>query len=69
MTAANQTFDYGKVGRVQQYMEKELKKAGKVTYKIIALHHHIIPVPQTGRERNVFGDAGYITITLITVRI
>ncbi|HOI71146.1 MAG TPA: metallophosphoesterase [Methanobacterium sp.] len=63
-------LDYGKVGRVQQqYMEKELKKAGKDDlYKIIALHHHIIPVPQTGRERNVLSDAGDILQSLIDNR-
>ncbi|HTX61362.1 MAG TPA: metallophosphoesterase [Methanobacterium sp.] len=60
-------LDYGKIGRAQQsFMEKELKQAGKDNiYKIIALHHHIIPVPQTGRERNVLSDAGDILQSLI----
>lgn len=55
-------LDYGKVGRTQQkFMETELKKAEEEDlYKIIALHHHIIPVPRTGRERNVLSDAGDI---------
>lgn len=60
-------LDYGKVGRTQQAsMEKELKRAGKDSlYKIIALHHHIIPVPKTGRERNVLTDAGDILKSII----
>lgn len=60
-------LDYGKVGRAQQnYMEKELKNAQKNSlYKIIALHHHIIPVPKTGRERNVLSDAGDILQSII----
>ncbi len=60
-------LDYGKVGRSQQYwMENELRKAHKNNqYKIIALHHHIIPVPKTGRERNVLTDAGDILQSLI----
>jgi Icc protein len=60
-------IDYGKVGRAQQAsMEKELKNAGKNNlYKIIALHHHIIPVPKTGRERNVLTDAGDILKSII----
>jgi 3',5'-cyclic AMP phosphodiesterase CpdA len=60
-------LDYGKVGRAQQlFMEKELKKAQEDNlYKIIALHHHIIPVPHTGRERNVLSDAGDILQSLI----
>ena len=60
-------LDYGKVGRAQQnFMEKELKNAQKDgLYKIIALHHHIIPVPKTGRERNVLSDAGDILQSII----
>jgi 3',5'-cyclic AMP phosphodiesterase CpdA len=60
-------LDYGKVGRAQQeFMEKELKHASKdKLYKIIALHHHIIPVPKTGRERNVLSDAGDILQSII----
>lgn len=60
-------LDYGKIGRLQQkYMETELKKGQKDNlYKIIALHHHIIPVPKTGRERNVLSDAGDILQSLI----
>ncbi len=60
-------LDYGKVGRAQQlFMEEELKEAQNHNlYKIIALHHHIIPVPKTGRERNVLSDAGDILQSLI----
>jgi len=60
-------LDYGKVGRTQQkFMEIELEKASHENlYKIIALHHHIIPVPKTGRERNVLSDAGDILQSII----
>lgn len=60
-------LDYGKIGRSQQeFMEKELAKAQKhERYTIIALHHHIIPVPQTGRERNVLIDAGDILQSIL----
>ena len=63
-------LDYGRVGRSQQnFMEKELKKADEENlYKIIALHHHIIPVPKTGRERNVLSDAGDILLSLMKGR-
>lgn len=59
-------LDYGKVGRPQQiWMEDELLKAqNNNQYQIIALHHHIIPVPKTGRERNVLADAGDILHSL-----
>ena len=63
-------LDYGRVGRSQQnWMEKELIKADEENlYKIIALHHHIIPVPKTGRERNVLSDAGDILQSLMSGR-
>ncbi len=59
-------LDYGKVGRPQQrWMEEQLLEFQKNNqYKIIALHHHIIPVPKTGRERNVLADAGDILDSL-----
>ncbi len=60
-------LDYGKVGRTQQrFMEIEIEKAQNHNlYTIIALHHHIIPVPKTGRERNVLSDAGDILESII----
>lgn len=60
-------LDYGRVGRSQQnWMAQELRNADEENlYKIIALHHHIIPVPKTGRERNVLSDAGDILQTLM----
>ncbi len=60
-------LDYGKVGRTQQkFLEIELEQAKNDNlYKIIALHHHIIPVPKTGRERNVLSDAGDILESII----
>lgn len=63
-------LDYGKIGRSQQnWMKQELKNADDENlYKIIALHHHIIPVPKTGRERNVLSDAGDILQTLMNER-
>ena len=33
-------------------------------FSIVALHHHIISIPQTGRERNVLSDAGDVLKTL-----
>lgn len=32
---------------------------------MIALHHHLIPIPKTGRERNVLTDAGDILKSVI----
>jgi 3',5'-cyclic AMP phosphodiesterase CpdA len=38
----------------------------KEQFSIVALHHHVISIPQTGRERNVLSDAGDILKTLTT---
>ena len=35
-------------------------------FSIVSLHHHVVPIPQTGRERNVLSDAGDILKTLTT---
>ena len=37
----------------------------KDKFKIAALHHHLIPVPDTGMERNIVSDAGDLLRTLI----
>jgi 3',5'-cyclic AMP phosphodiesterase CpdA len=48
--------DEGEVGfRQTQWMLKQIKK-DKLT--IIAMHHHLVPVPDTGLERHTVIDAG-----------
>lgn len=60
-------LDRGHIGRPQQlWMESELHKCFVDSkFSIVALHHHVIPVPKTGRERNVLSDAGDILQSLI----
>jgi Icc protein len=49
-------IDDGHIGRENyQLMEDVLHKEG---FKIFALHHHLLPIPGTGRERNIPVDAG-----------
>ncbi len=59
--------DNGHIGRPQQlWMENQLDKClANSIFSIVALHHHVIPVPKTGRERNVLSDAGDILQSLI----
>lgn len=53
--------DEGRLGRRRQtYLEERLKALPKHTVKIIAFHHHLVPVPHSGREMNVLEDAGDI---------
>lgn len=50
-------IDDGHVGRENyDFISDNLSNKDKV--KILALHHHLIPIPGTGRERNIPTDAG-----------
>ncbi|OQD58848.1 putative phosphohydrolase [Methanobrevibacter arboriphilus JCM 13429 = DSM 1125] len=67
MDSSGPDIDRGHIGRPQQlWMENELNKSLKNSnFSIVAMHHHVIPVPKTGRERNVLSDAGDILQSLI----
>ena len=36
---------------------------------VVALHHHLLPVPGTGRERNILLDAGEMLRTITQARV
>jgi 3',5'-cyclic AMP phosphodiesterase CpdA len=48
--------DEGRLGRKRHLMIEKAIKRKKMS--IIGFHHHLIPVPNSGRERNVIEDAG-----------
>ena len=49
-------IDDGHIGRIAYpFIEENL--SGE-SFKILVLHHHLIPIPDTGRERNIPVDAG-----------
>ncbi len=50
-------LDSGRVGR-DGYRRMEERFSEPSEFKIVALHHHLLPVPGTGRERNIVADAG-----------
>jgi 3',5'-cyclic AMP phosphodiesterase CpdA len=50
-------LDYGQIGR-GRYRWIEEQFASPASLRIFVLHHHLLPVPGTGRERNVVNDAG-----------
>lgn len=51
-------IDDGHIGREHYgYIESKLM-TGRGKLKILALHHHLIPIPGTGRERDIPVDAG-----------
>lgn len=52
-------IDDGHIGR-GNYKRITDKISENKKLKIIALHHHIIPIPGTGRERNILVDSGEV---------
>jgi 3',5'-cyclic AMP phosphodiesterase CpdA len=50
-------LDHGQIGR-GRYGWIEQQFATEASLRIFVLHHHLLPVPGTGRERNIVYDAG-----------
>ena len=50
-------LDNGQIGR-GRYRWIEEQFAPEAVLRVFVLHHHLLPVPGTGRERNIVNDAG-----------
>jgi 3',5'-cyclic AMP phosphodiesterase CpdA len=50
-------LDHGHIGR-RRYRWIQEQFSGPADVRVFVLHHHLLPVPGTGRERNVVYDAG-----------
>ena len=50
-------LDHGQIGR-GRYGWIEAEFAEPADLRVFVLHHHLLPVPGTGRERNIVYDAG-----------
>ncbi|MGH3082531.1 MAG: metallophosphoesterase family protein [Gaiellaceae bacterium] len=50
-------LDHGQIGR-GRYSWIEEQFSVPAEFRIFVMHHHLLPVPGTGRERNVVYDAG-----------
>jgi Icc protein len=50
-------LDNGQIGR-GRYRWIEEQFAEEAELRVFVLHHHLLPVPGTGRERNIVNDAG-----------
>ncbi len=59
-------LDSGRVGRERTKWALEQFSSKSNDLKIMAMHHHLLPVPGTGRERNVVFDAGDVLEALIS---
>jgi Icc protein len=51
-------LDSGRVGRDTHRWLAERFAETPGDFKVVAMHHHLVPVPGTGRERNIVHDAG-----------
>ncbi len=52
-------IDDGQIGLDQrEWLKKELEKIPSSLCKIVTFHHHLLPIPQTGREKNILLDSG-----------
>lgn len=58
----------GQIGRERyEWLQKEFAEPADL--KVFVLHHHLIPVPGTGRERSTVMDAGDLLEELITAGV
>ena len=51
-------LDSGRIGRDTHRVLAERFAIEPDEFKVVAMHHHLVPVPGTGRERNIVHDAG-----------
>lgn len=58
-------LDYGRIGRHRYPWIKEAFLERPQDFKIFMLHHHLLPIPGTGRERNIVNDAGDVLEVLV----
>ena len=58
----------GEVGR-ERYLWIRQQFAMESDFKIFVLHHHLVPVPGTGRERNTVWDAGDVLALLAELQV
>ena len=60
----------GQIGIDQiEWLKDELEKIPDHLRIIVTFHHHLLPIPQTGRERNILLDAGDILKVLMDYKV
>ena len=57
-------LDHGQIGR-ERYEWLREQFTAPADLKVFAIHHHLLPIPGTGRERNIVYDAGDLLEVLI----
>jgi 3',5'-cyclic AMP phosphodiesterase CpdA len=63
-------LDEGNIGRGKlRWLTNTLKKLPKKNKKIVAMHHHLISIPGTGRERSTITNGGTVMEALINIGV
>lgn len=62
-------LDHGVIGRGRYPWIEETFGAHEAYLRVFVLHHHLLPIPGTGRERNVVHDAGDTLECLLRARV
>jgi 3',5'-cyclic AMP phosphodiesterase CpdA len=57
-------LDHGQIGR-NRYATIEDSFSQPADLRVFVLHHHLLPIPGTGRERNIVYDAGDLLEVLL----
>ena len=69
LSSARPDRDDGEVGNRQNlWLEEQLAKYQEKT-KIVAVHHHVIPVPDTGADQITIIDAGDVLRSLVKSKV
>jgi 3',5'-cyclic-AMP phosphodiesterase len=62
-------LDNGRIGRHRYPWIRQQFGERPDDFKIFLLHHHLLPIPGTGRERNIVNDAGDVLEVLVDCRV
>ena len=61
-------LDHGQIGRARyKWLREQFSRP--TPFRLFMLHHHLLPVPGTGRERNIVYDAGDLLEELQACRV
>ena len=60
----------GRIGKYRfEWLKEKLDEFSHKKFKIVASHHHLVPLPTTGRERNVLFNAGDVLDLLLRYEV
>ncbi len=67
--SAEPDLDDGELGRVRHSWIAERFEGSEDAFRVVMLHHHLVAIPNTGRERNTVSDAGDVLVGFEKARV